>query len=55
MTEHAVVRERGVGVGVGERLKAARLERSLSLEDVASRTRVPQRHLRAIEDQEVWR
>src|ERR1700752_1488761 len=34
---------------VGERLRAAREEKKLSLEDVAAQTRIPQRHLEAIE------
>ena len=34
---------------VGERLRQARLSRRLSLDDVAARTRVPTRHLDAIE------
>lgn len=34
---------------VGERLRAAREEKGLSLEDVAAQTRVPQRHLASIE------
>ena len=34
---------------IGERLKAARESRGLSLEDVASKTRIPLRHLAAIE------
>ena len=34
---------------VGERLRAAREERKLSLEDVAAQTRIPQRHLESIE------
>lgn len=34
---------------VGERLRAAREEKKLSLEDIAARTRIPQRHLEAIE------
>ena len=34
---------------VGERLRAAREERGLSLEDIAAQTRIPQRHLEAIE------
>jgi cytoskeletal protein RodZ len=33
----------------GERLRAAREEKGLSLEDVAAQTRIPQRHLAAIE------
>ncbi len=33
----------------GERLRAAREERGLSLEDVAAQTRIPQRHLASIE------
>jgi cytoskeleton protein RodZ len=34
---------------VGERLKAAREEEGLSLEDIAAQTRIPQRHLESIE------
>src|SRR6476620_9060675 len=34
---------------VGERLRVAREEKGLSLEDVAAQTRIPQRHLEAIE------
>jgi cytoskeletal protein RodZ len=34
---------------VGERLRAAREERGLSLEDIAAQSRIPQRHLAAIE------
>lgn len=34
---------------VGERLRAAREERGLTLEDVAAQTRIPQRHLESIE------
>jgi len=34
---------------VGERLRAAREEKGLSLEDIASQTRIPRRHLEAIE------
>jgi cytoskeletal protein RodZ len=33
----------------GERLRAAREEKGLSLEDVAAQTRIPQRHLESIE------
>ena len=36
----------------GERLRAAREERGLSLEDVAAQTRIPQRHLESIETAE---
>lgn len=35
---------------VGERLKAAREEKKLSLEDIAAQTRIPQRHLESIEN-----
>lgn len=35
---------------VGERLRAAREEKGLSLEDVAAQTRIPQRHLESIEN-----
>src|SRR5689334_6960588 len=34
---------------VGERLKAAREEKGLSLEDLAAQTRIPQRHLESLE------
>jgi cytoskeletal protein RodZ len=37
---------------VGERLRAAREEKGLSLEDVAAQTRIPQRHLESIENAE---
>src|ERR1700750_2837237 len=33
----------------GERLRAAREEKKLSLEDIAAQTRIPQRHLESIE------
>lgn len=36
---------------VGERLRSAREEKGLSLEDVATRTRIPLRHLAAIEEE----
>ena len=35
---------------VGERLRAAREEKGLSLEDVAAQTRIPQRHLESLEN-----
>ncbi|MGE5563178.1 MAG: helix-turn-helix domain-containing protein [Bacillota bacterium] len=35
---------------VGERLKAAREQKKLSLEDIAAQTRIPQRHLESIEN-----
>jgi cytoskeletal protein RodZ len=35
---------------VGERLRAAREDKGLSLEDVAAQTRIPQRHLESIEN-----
>src|SRR5689334_22033214 len=34
---------------VGERLRAAREEKGLKLEDIAAQTRIPQRHLESIE------
>ena len=37
---------------VGERLRAAREEKKLTLEDVAAQTRIPQRHLASIETAE---
>ena len=36
----------------GERLRAAREEKDLSLEDIAAQTRIPQRHLESIEKAE---
>jgi cytoskeletal protein RodZ len=48
-----MVEDTGVGgtelPTVGERLRAARLAEGLSLEDVASRTRIPTRHLESLE------
>ena len=35
---------------VGERLKAAREQKKLSVEDIAAQTRIPQRHLESIEN-----
>src|SRR5438105_3469498 len=37
---------------VGERLRAAREEKGLSLEDIAAQTRIPRRHLESIETAE---
>ncbi|HEY6663212.1 MAG TPA: helix-turn-helix domain-containing protein [Sphingomicrobium sp.] len=37
------------GPSVGERLRAAREQKELSLEDIAAQTRIPRRHLEAIE------
>jgi cytoskeletal protein RodZ len=37
---------------VGERLRVAREEKGLSLEDVAAQTRIPQRHLESLESSE---
>ncbi|HET9811993.1 MAG TPA: RodZ domain-containing protein [Sphingomicrobium sp.] len=37
---------------VGERLRAAREEKGLSLENVAAETRIPQRHLESLENSE---
>ena len=34
---------------VGERLRAAREEKGISLEDIASQTRIPRRHLESLE------
>jgi cytoskeletal protein RodZ len=34
---------------VGERLRAARIAKELSLEDIAAQTRIPQRHLESLE------
>lgn len=38
------------GTTVGQRLRRAREEREMSLDEVAAQTRIPTRHLRAIED-----
>lgn len=38
------------GQTAGERLKAARTKKKLSLEDVAAQTRIPLRHLEAVEE-----
>ena len=40
------------GPSVGERLRAAREEKGLSLEDIAAQTRIPRRHLESIEKAE---
>ncbi len=48
----AVTENEGAGLfpqSVGERLRAARIRQGLDLNDVATRTRVPMRHLEAIE------
>jgi cytoskeletal protein RodZ len=40
------------GPSVGERLRVAREEKKMSLEDIAAQTRIPQRHLESIERSE---
>lgn len=40
------------GPSVGERLRAAREEKKMTLEDIAAQTRIPQRHLESIERSE---
>lgn len=45
-----VQHEYEAGLPVGERLRRAREARGMTLEDVATRTRIPIRHLRSIED-----
>lgn len=47
MDEEAVVQ---VMPTVGEQLRAARLKKKLSLEDIAAQTRIPLRHLQSLED-----
>lgn len=37
------------GITVGERLRAAREEKGMSLEDLAAQTRIPRRHLESLE------
>lgn len=49
MTESAVVQDGLFAEPVGEKLKAARLAAKLDLAEIATRTRIPQRHLEAIE------
>ena len=44
--------DRGAVSSIGERLRAAREAKNLSLADVASKTRIPIRHLQHIEDGE---
>src|SRR5438093_12849043 len=44
--------EQGHGNPVGERLRTAREEKGLSLDDVARQTRIPIRHLEHIEREE---
>lgn len=50
MNEHSEIAQDASNPRVGERLKAAREQQQLVLEDVAARTRIPTRHLRAIEE-----
>lgn len=50
MDEEEVVKARDT---VGARLKAARTKKKLSLEDIAAQTRIPLRHLEAVE-QSAW-
>ena len=38
------------GLTIGQRLRAAREDKGLSLEDIAAQTRIPQRHLESIEN-----
>ena len=38
------------GLTVGQRLRAAREEKKLSLEDIAAQTRIPRRHLESLEE-----
>lgn len=38
------------GSTVGQRLRAAREEKNLNLEDIAAQTRIPQRHLESLEE-----
>jgi cytoskeletal protein RodZ len=49
-TEDAVAEPQALTVG--ERLRAAREEKGLRLEDIAAQTRIPQRHLEALERSE---
>jgi len=42
--------DQNAGYGVGDRLRLARESRGLALDDVASQTRIPIRHLRNIEE-----
>jgi len=49
MGDTELVEEEGVSMTVGERLRAAREAAGLSLEDIATSTRIPTRHLESIE------
>lgn len=49
MDEHQSGQDELFTAPVGERLKAARIAARLELEDIAGRTRIPLRHLQAIE------
>jgi cytoskeletal protein RodZ len=52
-TENELIQEEMVEADaptVGERLRAAREEKGLSLEDIAAQTRIPRRHLESLEN-----
>lgn len=49
MDEEGTITQPQLPLGIGERLRAAREAKGLSIEQVAAETRIPQRHLVAIE------
>jgi cytoskeletal protein RodZ len=49
MDEQHITAQQQLPLGVGERLRAAREAKGLTLEQIAAETRIPQRHLAAIE------
>jgi cytoskeleton protein RodZ len=49
MDEEGTITQPQLPLGIGERLRAAREAKGLSIEQVAAETRIPQRHLTAIE------
>jgi cytoskeleton protein RodZ len=49
MAEDGIARDTGLPERAGDRLRAARLAQGLDITEIAARTRIPQRHLEAIE------
>ena len=50
MTRTSTNRNRATFTTVGERLRAAREAKGLTLEDIAAQTRIPRRHLESLEN-----
>lgn len=55
MADEGIARDTGAPGRAGERLRLAREAKGLDLDEVAARTRIPQRHLEAIEQGEFSR